>query len=133
MNFSGTLTTDLAKMVSLLEVKGRTREDIEVYDSILFKGTIDLCNIGRGITANKMIRTLQESFEKYSNFRLACPVNKTVFYATNFPVFEDKYLPTFILGKDRKFELAATANGKLKNAKSQVNLFVMKLYGELLI
>lgn len=130
MNFSGTLTTDLAKMVSLIEVKGRIKEDKEVYDSLMFKATVDLCNIGRGITGNNVIRLLQERLEKYSNFRLVCPVNKTKFYATNFPMIEDKYFPSFVLGKNRKWELTATTNGKLKNAKSQVNLFVIRIYGE---
>jgi hypothetical protein len=130
LNASAFLKNDLKKMVVGVALKGRNPGDLE-YTITRFQGSIDLCNVQKGVMGNFLIKATAPIIEKYSNFKLECHVNKGFYYAENLPSFDLKSIPQFILranpSERSDFELLVIMKGKVN--KKLEHLITAKIYG----
>lgn len=96
------------------------------------KAAINVCDIKKGMFGNFIVKIVQESLRKYSNWMFECPQKTGHYYAYNFEVF-DNYIPTYFLGRDGYFFLDIL--GKLKTGKKKmtVNLLSLKILGSYVV
>lgn len=129
MNSSAMQLMDFKKVFVHITVMGQSNEASRVYDVTYFKGTIDECNIARGVVGNFIIKMITENLEEYTNFRYVCPQKKGFYYFTNFPAPNDKNFPPFLYGKGGSWEVVAVVRAKVENSKAMVHVITMKIYG----
>lgn len=128
-NMSGYQTCDLLKVMNSGELVGKSNAASKDYDRKLLKINLNTCNVSKGLFGNFIIRMISDNLEKHSNYRFVCPQKKNFYYAINFPVVDDKYFPTQLLGHSFYWRVSFIFKGKVPNVRSLVHLFSIRLDG----
>jgi len=94
----------------------------------IIQGSVDTCKVQKGIFGNFLIKMIQDSMAKYSNFMLQCTMKKGFYYSANLKV-EDSFLPLHLFGQQLKFSFQSAIKGKISNKKGFVEVFSYKING----
>jgi hypothetical protein len=133
LNTTMFFTQELKKMIWSYAIMLRTtgRE----YDRLLNKGTIDTCNVQKGILGNMIVKYIKDSVDPaYSNFKYQCPQPPGLMYIYNFPAFDIKNLPRFLIASSREeLEFTAILRAKFSGVKGLAYVMSIKVYAEILL
>lgn len=129
-NWTGNQLVDFVVVVSEIEIKGKTDKQSNNYDKILFKGSIDNCDISKGAIGNFVAQWISTHVDKYSNYKFECPLKKGFLYAVNFPVFEDKFIPYAVIGFAGRFVMAVVIKAKVEGVEGLVHVTSTRIYGK---
>jgi Protein of unknown function (DUF1091) len=128
-NVTAFFRQEVKNMVVVYTIRLRTtgRE----YDRLLHKGTIDACNVVKGVLGNMIIKYITENLDSStSNYKFQCPQPAGMVYCYNFPIFNIKNLPKFIvLGAREEWEFTAIFRGKYAGLKRMVKVMSLKTLG----
>lgn len=130
-NMSGYQKCDLLKVIVSGELVGKSNTTSKDYDQKLLNINVDTCKASKGIFGNFLVRMIADNLEKHSNYRFACPQKKNFFYATNFPVVDDKFFPSQLFRVQQFFRASFIFKGKLPNVKSLVHIFSVSIDGHI--
>lgn len=129
MNWTGTILTDVEKIVVAYEIRGKTDQQSTEYDKLHLKGTIDTCDMSKGPVGNLITKMGLTKPSKFTNFKLECPYKKGFYYAVNFPVPDDKFIPYAISNAAGKFEVTSVNRGKVAGVEGMVHISTTKVFG----
>ena len=113
----------------LFSIKGKTEENLQEFDRLLFKGEIDVCKASKGIIGNFITSFLARNLQKHSNYQFGCPQKKEFIYAYDFPMSTDDDLPVYLLPLRGKFLVSGRFKGKVANSKQVLSLGSVEIYG----
>lgn len=116
-------------MAGTITVLGKMDYNAKNYDLNLFTGNIDVCNIGKGMRSNFIISMIYDNLKDHSNFKFECPTKKGFYYAANFPIMGDEYLPHFLIGQTGYWQVIWRIKAKIQRSKSPVPLALVKYSG----
>lgn len=125
-NSSLSVLTDFQNIYASFTFMGKTNEATNTFDRQISRGTINSCNVARGMAPFFFMKSALESFQKYSNYTTACPQKKGTYNCANFPVFDDNLLPLGLFKLTGSIEISAVVKGKLDHIKSMVHLGIFK-------
>lgn len=128
-NWTGTILTDLEKMVISFEIRGKTDQNSLAYDKLHLKGSVDTCEMSNGPVGNLIAKMGMSRTNKFTNFKMECPHKKGLYYAVNYPVPDDKFIPYAITNAAGKFEVTSVNSGKVAGVEGMVHISTTKLYG----
>lgn len=129
-NWTGNQLVDMLLVVTEVEIKGKTDKQSNNYDKMMFKASVDNCDISKNVVGNFVTKWISTHLDQYSNYKFECPLKKGFLYAVNFPVFEDKFIPYAVTGFAGRFVLAATIKAKVEGVESFVHITTTKIYGK---
>jgi len=137
------LTIDLTSDVYNIMVQGElnVKKANEIMYTPLFKGSVDACDIQRGVIGALIYKLGNDMVEKYTNYKFGCPIKKGYYFARMFPVPEIEYLrkglPPFLtklLNESIFAEVIIKSKAKFNpKAKKWIPYFSGKGYGSLVI
>lgn len=130
-NITGTIITDVNRGIGSFSILGKTSPESRDFDKVWMKGTVDVCNIAKGMRGNFIVANILDNLKEFSNFEFRCPTKKGFYYATNFPIADDSYIPYFLMsGKGQVWQTVFTLRGKPVLSKS-APIFIgsLKLFG----
>lgn len=133
VNATAHLKVELLKSMTSFVLSGKTKEDMTGYDHVFAKGIVDTCKVSQGIFSNLIVQLLAGSISQYSNFKFECPHKSGHYYVNSFPFDTLDKFPSYIIGRNRKWQVIATIKGKVLNIKSLVQVLTLKFQGELLV
>lgn len=126
-NSSGILKVELAKVLYSFSVKLKTQENDREYQTEAFKGTFDFCSLSKGIPTI-IANVLAEMIKNTSNLPLLCPIKPGHYYGYNSPIFDDKFVPSLMLGKGRAIEYSIILKVRLQKSKAMQFLLRQKVH-----
>lgn len=132
LNVSGTLKQNITKLKLALTMMVMP-ENSTTYNKFMFRTEIDSCNIQRGAFGAFFAAMIGEILKNFSNMSKFCPIDKGLYYLSNFGVTGIEFLPQFITntreGNERKWEATLETKCKFANSKSLVRAITLKVYG----
>jgi len=126
LNSTGTLLKDLKQVTLSYRLSPAAVSDHNVHNII--QGKIDPCKVQKGMFRGFMVRIIQESLSKYSNYKLQCSLARGFYYFTNMKI-DDSNLPLHFLGQQIKFAFQYAIKGKISNQKAMVEVYKFKING----
>lgn len=127
-NMSGVLLVDLKKIFFSADIK--SSDDGISYNKSIMKANVDVCTIFKGIVGNFIIRLITDSIDKYSNFKIQCPMEAKSLYISKFPMVDDTFFPPLLLGRIGKWEISAAVKAATGNVRTLNSVLSVKLRGE---
>jgi len=128
VNCSGRLNKGFDRYVLKFDIKGRNKQSGE-YDQKFMRGTIDSCNIQKGMIGNFILQMVIDRIDKYSNYRFECPQKVGFYYVYDFPVFETFENMPALVRESWEGKISSTIRIKVRGRKSSVLLFSSDIYG----
>jgi len=125
-NFSSTILVDFMKALILYRITPPNFNEQDTNNII--QGSFDPCKVSKGVFGGFIIKMLQQSMEKYSNYRFGCGLKKGFYYTANFNL-DDSLLPLHIFGQQLKFVGDFNVKVKTTKQKSMVEAFTIKVTG----
>lgn len=119
-------------MSSVMTLYGKTNENSKSYDHTWLRAAFNLCHDEHLGVGNFVKDLILKSFHKYSSISFVCPVKVGPFYLKNFGLEFDE-IPSFLLGRNRSWELIVVTKGKTSNMKSLLQMSKIKFFGATII
>lgn len=127
-NMSGRITSTLQNPTVTTSVKFKTSDGAENYDKEILRTTVNYCKVSEGVLGNFLVRYVMDSLKDHSNFTVFCPFYAGFYYAENFPVPSDKFMPFFPSAvKKLDWELTSVYKGKM--GKKMIELAKVRVFG----
>lgn len=130
-NFTANLLVETKRAIISFEVKMKADERKKSYDVEVFRGNVDSCQAGKGISGNYIIKFFMTHLENYSNLKIDCPQKKRFYYAYNFPVPVDarSFIPSFIPVHLMYWQLIIDVKAKVSKTQAADRVLRVQLQG----
>lgn len=125
LNFTAANNVEFIKASAFIALRGKTDEARKEFDLVYLRCSMESCNVSK---ANFLVKIILEAFEKNSNLTLRCPMKPNFYYGSNLSV-DFSYIPRFLIGKMKSWEMTGIMRAKILNDSSMVNLGVVKVTG----
>lgn len=128
---SAFILVDLIRVEGTFELAKKHSYSEKDYNEVLLKGSMNFCNMAKGMRGNFIINMIMDNLKDFSNFQFSCPTKKGFYHYTDFPIVNDKYLPHFLSAEDRTgyWQFAFNFKGKFNGTKLLVNILKVKICG----
>lgn len=119
--------------ISIVTIKAKGISD-KNYDRLIFKTSLNHCNVQKGVIGSFLVKTLVEKLKDYSNFTFECPQPVGFYYCSNFQL--DVFLfdfprPLFktLMRDSPMWETVVETKGKVGKSRPLVLITSWKAYG----
>lgn len=124
-------SVEYLKGIMSFTVVGRADAKNTSSERLLFKGTINSCNLSKGIFGNIVSKIVNDLFQRCSNIRIACPQPKGFYYLSNCRLDVERFIPPVLwVTFNRYWEFDATMKVKLHRNKPMEHFFSTKIKGD---
>jgi Protein of unknown function (DUF1091) len=100
------------------------------YDRVIYKGTINICNVQKGILGNVIVTYFKDNLTpEVSNYKFQCPQPAGEVWIHNFPAMDLKNFPRIpMLSAREDLEFTSTLRAKFDDVKGLAFVLSTKLY-----
>jgi len=127
-NSSYTLKTDVSKFLASYALMDKNTKT-ETYDKTVASGSVNVCQLKRGMGINFLALAMLELASEFTNFKAGCPMRKGDYYMRNAPLSDTRHIPSFLPGASKQRTLFATFKAKPVKSKFFIELVKVELYG----
>lgn len=104
-------------------------EKDENYETHLPQGIVNLCTLSDGILMNPIAKMFLDTYEKYANYKIACPFKPGPYNLYGYEMKENLFSLPMI--KNFKFRLSASLHCKTAKEKKNFEAFRFKMDGSI--
>lgn len=147
LNVTAESFVDVEKILLSIVFAITRTENEKIVENVLMRTTLNTCKINEGNRGNFIVKMMMDEIDRTADFKFTCPFPKVfivmnyfifqhfiffqkVFHFTNFTPRE-RHLPLFLISDNNMYSMVLRFDGKLVGVKKVVNLFTLKLSGEL--
>jgi Protein of unknown function (DUF1091) len=113
-NISVLLKKELIGMLISYSIKLKTNS--REYDFLFNQGTADVCNVGRGVIGNMLIKYFRDVVtNETSNYEFKCPQPPGFLYFNNIPTMDVRHIPR--MTSRQEWEFTCVLRTKTKGSK----------------
>jgi len=124
INYTTTLLVDLARNLVIFSIAPPENQN----PNNVVQGNFDPCKVSKGVLGGFVVKMIQDSLDKYSNYKFGCGMKKGIYYGANFNV-DDSMMPLHFFGQKLRFVADFNIKAKTTKQKSFVQVFALKVNG----